>query len=149
MSRTVPAAGVVLLDNQCLLVPFAGSTLALAAHELIVDLFAGGGGASLGIERAMGRPVDIAVDHSAVAIAAHERNHPRTTHYREDAWRVDPREVCAGRPVGLLWASPICTHFSRASGNANPKSAKIRSLAWVVIRWARGEARGHHARERH
>jgi DNA (cytosine-5)-methyltransferase 1 len=104
---------------------------------LIIDLFAGGGGASLGISRAMGRPVDIAINHSAVAIEAHKRNHPRTRHYHEDIWKVSPREVCAGRSVGLLWASPACTHFSRAKGGTNPRSAKIRSLAWVVNRWAR------------
>lgn len=104
---------------------------------LVVDLFAGGGGASTGIERALGRPVDIAVNHSETAIAMHERNHPQTTHYRADVWAVPPREACGGRPVRLLWLSPACTHFSRASGGQNPKSAQVRSLASVAIRWAR------------
>lgn len=111
--------------------------MTLDADELVVDLFAGGGGASTGIERALGRPVDIAVNHSAQAIAMHERNHPRTRHFQEDVWKVSPREVCEGRRVGLLWLSPACTHFSRAKGGQNPKSAKIRSLASVAIRWAR------------
>jgi DNA (cytosine-5)-methyltransferase 1 len=105
--------------------------------ELIVDLFAGGGGASTGIEAALGRPVDIAVNHSANAIAMHARNHPGTHHYRADVWHVSPRVACGTRPVGLLWLSPACTHFSRAKGGQNPKSAKIRSLASVAIRWAR------------
>lgn len=104
---------------------------------LIIDLFAGGGGASLGIERALKRHVDIAINHSETAIAAHARNHPRTKHYRENVWRVSPSQVCAGRPVDLLWASPACTHHSRAKNGTNPKSAKIRSLASVVIVWAR------------
>ena len=107
------------------------------SRELIIDLFAGGGGASTGIEAALGRPIDIAIDHSATAIEMHTRNHPDTRHYQADVWAVSPREACAGRPVGLLWASPACTHFSRAKGAQNPLSAKIRSLASVVIRWAR------------
>lgn len=104
---------------------------------LVVDLFAGGGGASTGIERALGRPIDIAVNHSPTAIAMHERNHPHARHYQADVWRVTPREAVAGHPVELLWTSPACTHFSKAKGTHNPKSAKIRSLASVVIRWAR------------
>lgn len=111
--------------------------ITLEADELVVDLFAGGGGASTGIERALGRPVDIAVNHSARAIAMHERNHPQTEHYQEDVWKIAPLEVCQGRRVGLLWLSPACTHFSRAKGAQNPKSAKVRSLASVAIRWAR------------
>lgn len=106
-------------------------------RDLVVDLFAGGGGASTGIERALGRPVDIAVNHSPTAIAMHERNHPHARHYQADVWRVTPREAVAGHPVELLWTSPACTHFSKAKGTHNPKSAKIRSLASVVIRWAR------------
>jgi DNA (cytosine-5)-methyltransferase 1 len=109
----------------------------IEADELVVDLFAGGGGASTGIERALGRAVDIAVNHSSQAIAMHERNHPQTRHFQEDVWKVSPREVCRGRRVGLLWLSPACTHFSKAKGKQNPKSAKIRSLASVAIRWAR------------
>lgn len=107
----------------------------IAARELVVDNFAGGGGASTGIEAALGRPVDIAVNHSAEAIAMHEVNHPRTRHYRQDIWEVDPREVCRRRPVGLAWFSPDCRHFSRAKGG-KPKSKRVRSLAWVVVRWA-------------
>ena len=104
---------------------------------LVVDLFAGGGGASTGIEAALGRPVDIAVNHSTTAIEMHTRNHPHARHYQADVWKVTPREAVAGHPVDLLWASPACTHFSKAKGKQNPKSAKIRSLASVVIRWAR------------
>ncbi|MEO1575546.1 MAG: DNA cytosine methyltransferase, partial [Pseudomonadota bacterium] len=104
------------------------------AGELVVDNFAGGGGASIGIERGIGRPVDIAVNHDELAIAMHEANHPHTTHYRESVWDVDPRVVCNG-PVGLAWFSPDCTHFSRARG-AVPAKKEIRGLAWVVLRWA-------------
>lgn len=86
------------------------------SHELVVDLFAGGGGASTGIFAALGRHPDIAVNHSATALAVHTANHPTTTHYREDVFDVNPRRVCGGRPVGLLWMSPDCTHFSKAKG---------------------------------
>ena len=106
-------------------------------NEIVVDLFAGGGGASDGIELALGRPVTIAINHSRTAIECHQRNHPHTHHEIADVWEVDPVEACAGRPVALLWASPSCTHYSRAKGGHNPKSAEIRSLPWVVIRWAR------------
>jgi DNA (cytosine-5)-methyltransferase 1 len=103
--------------------------------ELVVDLFAGGGGASTGILEALGRHPDIAVNHSAAALAVHEANHPTTTHYREDVFDVNPRRVCGDRPVGLLWMSPDCTHFSKAKGG-KPRSKGTRSLAWVAIRWA-------------
>lgn len=103
--------------------------------ELIVDLFAGGGGASTGIEQALGRPVDIAINHDPEAIAMHAMNHPATEHYREDVFQVNPMKVTAGRPVGLLWASPDCTHFSKAKGG-KPVKKEIRSLAWVVVQWA-------------
>ncbi len=103
--------------------------------ELIVDCFAGGGGASLGIERACGRPVDIAINHDRPAIDCHQHNHPETWHYCEDVFQVDPVEACAGKNVGLAWFSPDCTHFSRAKGG-RPRSQGIRGLAWVVIRWA-------------
>ena len=105
-------------------------------NELVVDSFAGGGGASTGIERALGRPVDIAINHSPEAIAMHRANHPATRHYQEDIWQVDPKEACGSRPVGLAWFSPDCTHFSKAKGAA-PRSREIRGLADVVIRWAR------------
>jgi len=105
-------------------------------RELIVDLFAGGGGASLGIEQAFGRPVDVAVNHSADAVALHAANHPHTVHHQADVFEVDPIAATGGRQVGLLWASPDCKHFSKAKGG-KPRSKKIRSLAWVVIKWAR------------
>ncbi|MDH1429135.1 DNA cytosine methyltransferase [Comamonas aquatica] len=108
--------------------------LALAT-KLVVDLFAGGGGASTGIEQAIGRHVDIAINHDADAIGMHTVNHPQTRHYREDIRRVDPRLVTQGAPVGLLHASPDCTHHSQALGG-QPRSQEIRSLAWMVIRWA-------------
>lgn len=103
---------------------------------LIVDLFAGGGGASTGIEAALGRSVDVAINHDPIAIAVHEANHPGAKHWTTDIWDVKPREATKGRPVALLHASPDCKHFSRAKGG-KPKSQGIRSLAWVVLRWAR------------
>lgn len=104
--------------------------------ELIVDAFAGGGGASTGIRATLGREVDIAIDHSAQAIAMHTVNHPSARHFQEDVFEVDPREVCGGRPVRLMWLSPDCTHFSRAKGS-KPRSKKTRALAWLAVRWAR------------
>lgn len=104
--------------------------------EIIVDSFAGGGGASLGIEMAAGRSPDIAINHDREAIAMHAANHPATRHYCESVWKVDPIEACAGRPVGLMWASPDCKHFSKAKGG-KPVSKKIRGLAWAVTRWAK------------
>lgn len=103
--------------------------------ELFVDNFAGGGGASTGIELAIGRSVDIAVDHDPDAIAMHRANHPTTTHYCENIWEVDPYEACGGRPVALAWFSPDCKHFSRAKGG-KPLDRNIRGLAWVALRWA-------------
>ena len=104
-------------------------------RELIVDSFAGGGGASTGIELATRRPVDIAIDHDPDAILMHKTNHPHTEHIQASVWDVDPVEVCAGRPVGLLWASPDCKHFSKAKGG-KPVDKHIRGLAWIVLRWA-------------
>lgn len=109
--------------------------LDIEAHELVVDNFAGGGGASTGIEMAIGRPVDIAINHDPDAIAMHKTNHPLTKHYCESVWDIDPIKVCAGRPVGLAWFSPDCKHFSKAAGG-KPLEKKIRGLAWVAMRWA-------------
>lgn len=106
------------------------------ADELVIDLFAGGGGASTGIEQAIGRHVDIAVNHNAKAVSLHQANHPQTKHFIADVFEVKPLEVTEGRPVGLLWASPDCKHFSKAKGG-KPVSKKIRGLAWVVVDWAR------------
>jgi len=103
--------------------------------ELVVDNFAGGGGASTGIERAIGRPVDVAINHDPEAVAMHAANHPKTRHLCESVWDVNPRELCAGRPVGLAWFSPDCKHFSKAKGG-RPVEKKIRGLAWVAVRWA-------------
>ena len=105
------------------------------AAKLVIDLFAGGGGASTGIEQAIGRHVDVAINHDAEAIGMHEINHPQTRHYRADVWEVDPLAVTRGMRVGLLHASPDCTHHSQALGG-QPRSQEIRSLAWVVHRWA-------------
>jgi DNA (cytosine-5)-methyltransferase 1 len=105
------------------------------AAELVVDLFAGGGGASTGIEQAIGRHVDIAINHDPEAVSLHEANHPQTRHFVSDVFEVDPLVVTEGQPVGLLWASPDCKHFSKAKGG-KPVSKKIRSLAWVVVKWA-------------
>lgn len=115
------------------------SQLLLDVHqELIVDLFAGGGGASLGIEMATGRQVDVAINHDAAAVALHQANHPQTRHRVCDVFEADPQEVTQGRPVGLLWASPDCTHHSKARGGKPLRDAarKRRALAWVVTRWA-------------
>lgn len=103
--------------------------------ELIIDNFAGGGGASTGIELATGLSVDIAINHDPAAIAMHRANHPETEHYCESVWDVDPREVTGGRPVGLVWLSPDCKHFSKAKGG-KPVEKGIRGLAWVAVRWA-------------
>lgn len=104
--------------------------------ELVVDLFAGGGGASTGIEQAIGRHVDVAVNHDTEAVSLHTANHPQTRHFCSDVFEVDPITVTDGQPVGLLWASPDCKHFSKAKGG-KPVSKKIRSLAWVVVKWAK------------
>lgn len=103
--------------------------------ELIVDNFAGGGGASTGIEMATGRSVDIAINHDPEAIRMHKTNHPATRHYCESVWDVDPVAVCKGHPVALAWFSPDCKHFSKAKGG-KPKDKNIRGLAWVALRWA-------------
>ena len=103
--------------------------------ELIVDNFAGGGGASTGIELATGYSVDIAINHDPEAIKMHKTNHPNTKHYCENVWTVDPVKACGGHPVALAWFSPDCKHFSKAKGG-KPKDKKIRGLAWVACRWA-------------
>lgn len=117
MTRTVSNAQLSLLD------------------EIFVDNFAGGGGASVGIELATGHPMTIAVNHDPDAIAMHKANHPYTKHYCESVWDIDPRTVCAGHKVALAWFSPDCKHFSKAKGGT-PVKKKIRGLAWVVLRWA-------------
>lgn len=110
--------------------------LTLSIHpELIVDNFAGGGGASTGIELALGRCVDVAINHDAEALALHAANHPQTRHLCEDVFAVDPVEVTGGQPVGLAWFSPDCKHFSKAKGG-KPRSKKIRGLAWVAVKWS-------------
>lgn len=111
--------------------------LRLHHNDLIIDSFAGGGGASLGIEWALGRSPDIAINHDAEAIAMHAENHPSTRHLHGNVWDYDPKGVCRGRPVALLWVSPDCTHFSKAKGG-KPVKKEIRGLADVVIRWAEG-----------
>ena len=103
--------------------------------EIIVDSFAGGGGASTGIELALGRIVNAAINHDPAAIRMHEANHPYTEHYQASVWDVDPETVCRGRPVALAWFSPDCKHFSKAKGAALV-DRKIRGLAWIVLRWA-------------
>src|SRR5258708_5437936 len=110
--------------------------LKLYDDELIVDSFAGGGGASLGIEWALGRSPDIAINHDREAIQMHRANHPGTKHYVEDVWKVDPKKACAGRPVGLMWLSPDCKHFSKAKGGKAGEK-KNRGLGWMGGRWAK------------
>lgn len=104
-------------------------------RELIVDNFAGGGGASTAMEQATGRSVDIAINHSPEAIAMHSANHPDTLHLCEDVFSVDPVKITSGQPVGLAWFSPDCTHHSKARGG-KPKDKNIRGLAWVAVEWA-------------
>lgn len=104
-------------------------------NGLIIDLFAGGGGASVGLEAALGRKVDIAINHDAVALAAHRANHPHTRHLVTDVWDVRPLDATGGKPVDVLWASPDCCDFSVAKGG-KPRRQNIRSLAWVVCKWA-------------
>jgi DNA (cytosine-5)-methyltransferase 1 len=115
--------------------PFIRALYALPS-ELVVDNFAGGGGASTGIEEALGRPVDIAINHSPEAIEIHRANHRETKHFCENILEIDPAVACGSRPVGLAWFSPDCVHFSRAKGQ-QPLRKEIRGLAWVVIRWAK------------
>lgn len=111
-------------------------TMALdLGNELIIDNFAGGGGTSTGLEQAFGRPVDIAINHDPEALAMHAANHPHTTHLCESVWDVDPIKVTNNRPVGLVWLSPDCKHFSKAKGG-KPVEKRIRGLAWVTLRWA-------------
>ena len=104
-------------------------------REVFIDLFSGGGGTSMGIEEAICMPVFAAVNHDPDAIAMHMTNHPYTKHYQTSVWDVDPMVACEGRPVGLLWASPDCKHFSKARGG-KPVNKNIRSLSWVVLKWA-------------
>ena len=113
-------------------IPGIGGTL---VGELIIDLFAGGGGASHGIEMALGRPPDIAINHDPAAVQMHAANHPATRHFCESIYDVSPRAVTGGQAVGLLWASPSCTHFSRARGST-PVSKQERGLGWMILRWA-------------
>lgn len=108
----------------------------LGAGELVVVEFAGGGGSSDGIKRAIGRDPDIAVNHDPEAIAMHTANHPNSEHHCQNVWLADPREICRGRPVGAAWFSPDCKHFSKAKGG-KPVDRNIRALAWVVIKWAK------------
>lgn len=117
------------------LFPSAQPTSRLRPREIVVDLFAGGGGASVALEQALGRPVDLAINHNPWAIGLHAANHPFTRHMVEDVWHADPHREVAGRRVGWLHASPDCTHFSQAKGG-QPRDRATRSLSWVVLRWA-------------
>lgn len=104
------------------------------SKELIIDNFAGGGGASIGMQLGTGEHVDHAINHDAIALAMHEVNHPNTRHWNESVWDIDPLELSGGKPVGLAWFSPDCRHFSKAKGG-KPVEKKIRGLAWVVLKW--------------
>lgn len=115
--------------------PFDSVQPSLFGHELVIDNFAGGGGASEGIEQALGRPVDLAINHDATAIAVHTANHPGSDHSVADVWDIDPEQAAGGQPVGLAWFSPDCRHHSRAKGG-RPVSKSVRGLAWVAARWA-------------
>lgn len=107
----------------------------LHKHEIIVDNFAGGGGASTGIGAALGRQVDIAINHDPIALATHAENHPEAVHEVSDVWEIDPIKAANGRPVGIAWFSPDCRHHSKAKGG-RPVSKSVRGLAWVAVRWA-------------
>jgi DNA (cytosine-5)-methyltransferase 1 len=107
----------------------------LRAGEIVVDLFAGGGGASEALSEALGRDPDVCINHDEWAIGMHAANHPMARHLCEDVWQADPRVECAGKAVGWLHASPDCTHFSQAKGG-QPRSRATRSLSWVVLKWA-------------
>lgn len=115
---------------------FAGSAPELRQRALIFDYFAGAGGASTGIEQALGRAPDVAINHCEHAVAVHKLNHPATDHYQVDVWDVDPRRHLPPGDVQMAWFSPDCRHFSKAKGG-QPKSQKIRGLAWVVCRVAK------------
>lgn len=105
-------------------------------NDLIIDCFAGGGGASVGIEMALGRPVDIAVNHDPQAIRMHKVNHPDTLHLTEDIFKVDLQKYVSGRHVGLMWASPDCTSHSKAKGG-QPRNKGLRILPWAVYKHAK------------
>lgn len=105
-------------------------------RELVIDSFAGGGGTSEGIKAAIGYDPDIAINHDALALAMHRVNHPGTRHMVEDVWNVDAQSMCDGAPIGLLWMSPDCKHFSKAKGG-KPRNKDIRGLAWVGLRWVK------------
>lgn len=107
----------------------------LLPHELIIDNFAGGGGTSTGLEQAFNRPVDVAINHDPKALAMHRINHSSTKHYCESVWDIDPIRITGNQPVGLVWLSPDCKHFSKAKGG-KPVEKRIRGLAWVALRWA-------------
>jgi len=108
----------------------------VSRHEIVVDSFAGGGGTSEGIRAALGFDPDIAINHDAAALAMHRVNHPGTHHMVENVWHVDARSMCQGRPIGLLWMSPDCKHFSKAKGG-KPREKAIRGLAWVGLQWVK------------
>jgi DNA (cytosine-5)-methyltransferase 1 len=141
ISRLSLLAGIGIFTAAALAAPPAPIVLARTPDPatlikgLIVDSFAGGGGASLGIEWALGRSPDIAINHDAEALIMHEANHPDTVHMTENVWKVDPRAATGGKPVALLWASPDCRHHSKAKGGA-PVSRSVRGLADVVLVWA-------------
>lgn len=105
-------------------------------NGMIVDNFAGGGGASTGIEMGLGAHIDVAINHDGDAVAMHRMNHPQTKHLQQSVWKADPQDVCGKRPVRLAWFSPDCKHFSKAKGG-KPVEHHIRDLAWVVVQWAR------------
>jgi DNA (cytosine-5)-methyltransferase 1 len=114
--------------------PLKRLTSALRESEIVVDLFAGGGGASTALEQALGRAPDIALNHDEWAIGMHAANHPYTQHMHSDVWLANPVFLTAGRPVGWFHASPDCTHFSQAKGG-QPRNGKIRALSWCVVKW--------------
>ncbi len=105
-------------------------------RDMIVDSFAGGGGASLGITWALGRAPDYAINHDEAAIEMHRTNHPETVHFCESVWKVDPRDVVGNGSVALFWMSPDCTHHSRAKGG-KPRNNRARGLAWVGVKWGK------------
>jgi DNA (cytosine-5)-methyltransferase 1 len=124
-----------LLEGTVSAVPPPMIRAFLGEDEVIADNFCGGGGVSEAMRRLFGRGPDVAVNHSAEAIAMHSANHPETRHFKESVYKVDPRAACGGKRCRLAWFSPDCTHHSRAKGG-KPRDQKIRGLAWIAVSWA-------------
>lgn len=135
--RLLSKMGFEVFDNyECDGQIEIADTIGPLKKDLLIDCFAGGGGASVGIEMALGRPVDIAINHDPQAIRMHKVNHPDTLHLTEDIFKVDLKKYVAGRHVALMWASPDCTSHSKAKGG-QPRNKGLRILPWAVYKHAK------------